>query len=94
MGLPSAEGPLPAAHEPGTATSELSQELPSAQSVADGQTVEGKSERVPTALKGTKGMSSAQPKAVDMTMLLTVPAGIQDLAAGSSDAHAMLLKVC
>ena len=63
------------------------------QSVADGQPAEGKLEGVPTAVKGTKGNSSAQPKPVDMVKLMTVPTAIQNLAAGSSDAQAMLLKV-
>ena len=43
-------------------------------------------------MRGTKGTSFAQP--VDVVKLMTVPTAIQNLAAGSSDVHAMLLKVC
>ena len=108
LGLPSAQAPLTAASQQGTASIQASQGQTS-QSVAngealegkpkggptaDGQATEGKSERVPTAMKGSKGRSSAQAQPVDMEKLLTVPAGIKHLAANSSDAHALLLKVC
>lgn len=89
--LPSATVPLTAASQQHTAPTQAPQEQ---QTLAEGPGVKGTPERAPTAMKGTKGMPSGQPQPVDMEKLLTVPAGVQEWAACSSDAHALLLKVC
>lgn len=91
LGLPLATVPLTAASQQGVAPSQAPQ---AQQALAKGPAVKGKPERAPSAMEGTTGMPSGQPQPVDMEKLLTVPAGVQELAALSSDAHAMLLKVC
>lgn len=88
-----ADVPLTAAPQQGATISQPPQEAQTVKCAADGHAAEGKLEEVPTAVQGTKGNSSAQPQPVDMVKLMTVPAAIQSLAAGSSDARAMLLKV-
>ncbi|KAL3155998.1 hypothetical protein ABBQ32_012987 [Trebouxia sp. C0010 RCD-2024] len=98
LGLPStraagmADVPLTAASQQGTTISQPPQEAQTVEAAVTGHNVEGKLGEVPAAVQGTKGNSTAQP--VDMVKLMTLPAAIQSLAAGSSDAHAMLLKVC
>ena len=85
LGLPSATMSLTGASQQDAAPSQTLTERPA---------VKGKPQRSPTAMKGTKGTLSGQPQPVDMEKLLTVPVGVQKLAARSSDAHALLLKVC
>lgn len=87
-----ADVPLTAASQQGTTISQPPQEAQTVEAAVTGHNVEGKLGEVPAAVQGTKGNSTAQP--VDMVKLMTLPAAIQSLAAGSSDAHAMLLKVC
>ena len=90
LGLPFASLPLTAASQQDAAPSQAPQEQ---QILAKGPVMKGAPERASTARGGPKGMPSAQPQPVDMEKLLTVPAGVQELAAHSSDAHALLLKV-
>ena len=91
LGLPSATVSLTAASQQDTAPSQTLQEQ---QTLTERPAAKGKPQRAPTAMKGTKGTPSGQPQPVDMEKLLTVPVGVQELAARSSDAHALLLKVC
>ena len=91
LGLPSVPVPLTAASQQHAASTQAPQEQ---QALGKGSAVKGKPERAPTVMQGTKGTPSGHPQPVDMEKLLTVPAGVQEWAARSSDAHALLLKVC
>jgi len=90
LGLPSSPLPLAAASQQGTGPSQASSRQ---QALVKGPAVECTPGAVPIAKKGTKGTPSRQTQPVDMDKLLTVSAAVQKLAAGSSDVHALLLKV-
>ena len=90
LGLPSAPMRLSAASQQGTAPLQAS---PIQQALVKGPAVEGTPGAVPIVKKGAKGTPSRQPRPVDMDKLLTVSAAVRKLAAGTSDAHTLLLQV-
>ena len=63
------------------------------QSVVNGQANKGQTAGLPAETKGAKGSMHRQQQPVDMQKLLTVSPAVSKLAAKSTDAHAMLLKV-
>ena len=87
LGLPSALSPLPSPLQ-----QKASQDA-APQSVLNEQTDTGQATGLPIETKGAKSGLPGQQQPVDMQKLLTVSSAVIKLAARSTDAHAMLLKV-